>query len=69
MNVSRAIMAAIQNAGTRPFASQYQTLGLPSRWARIRFLRRNIFVIRTTSALCYIAVSKMRSEDATWTLL
>jgi len=31
MNVSRAIMAAIQNAGTRPFASQYQTLGLPKQ--------------------------------------
>src|SRR5262249_39284646 len=33
-------------------------LACPSRWARIRFLRRNIFVIRTTSALCYIASQK-----------
>jgi hypothetical protein len=58
MSAGRAFMPAIQNDGTRRFASRYQSLGLPSRWARVRIRRRNIFVIRTTSALCYIAVSK-----------
>jgi hypothetical protein len=45
----QAIIAAIQNDRAQAFASKYQDVGVSHPG---RLLQRNIFVIRTTSALC-----------------
>jgi len=39
-----------------------RVLARRSGCSRARFRQRNIFVIRTTSALCYIAVSRTNPE-------